>query len=334
MPRQQIENAINRPNSDARSRIMETEENVATSVKDEREDLKTMSNEKTRSRCNALTKQGEQCKNHPSAGSQYCRVHQAAERPAQQADIEPMPLEVEGKVAKGQQQHPKKHKWDTRACFKVFFEVGTAEHNIGKWQTRVYFEESSRGVDEETKEIAGVQTTPWVNWILERANSRRVPVEPVPLKTEITAEPIPAEAEVVTPPAPVTPYDAQIKIVDVQVSEARPSAGARERRLTAEVRFRVSGTEAESMAKDQVPFWIQFHTVDLESGAAKLVSSEQSQLQPAKFEYTRGQAFPIPDRGRYELQCIIFLLPPGEAIALHRGPTVRVIPWNHDSRIV
>ncbi|MBE9508356.1 MAG: hypothetical protein IMY86_09940, partial [Chloroflexi bacterium] len=210
---------------------MRTEENVAASVNDERDDLETMSNEETRSRCKALTKKGERCKNHPPAGSEYCRVHQAAERLAQQADIERTPLEEEGEVAKKQQQRPKRHEWDARACFKVFFEVGTAEHNRGKWQTRVYFEESSKGVKEETDEIAGVQTAPWVNWILERAKSRRVPVEPVPLKTEITAQPIPTEAEAAAPTAPATPYDVQIKILDANVNQ---SSVAPQKRLVAE----------------------------------------------------------------------------------------------------
>jgi hypothetical protein len=302
-----------------------SEENVVALVSDENDDLETTSNEEARSRCKALTKKGRRCKNPSLADSEYCRVHQAKEL-AQQANTEPTLPKEEGDVAKEQQRHPTRHEWDARAYFTVSFEVGTAEYNRGKWQTRVYFEESSKGVKEETDEIAGVQTAPWVKWILERAKSQRVPVETVLLKTEIAAQLVPTEAEVVTPSAPMTPNGVQLKILDIQVSKTEPSAGGREKTLTAEVRFQLSGADARPLAAEGNPLWIHFHTVDLETGAANLVASEQCQLQPDISEYTSQRTFPIPDLGHYRLQSMVVLLPPGRLMAFREGPTFRVVP--------
>ena len=90
---------------------MGTEENVAASVNDERDDLETMNNEETRSRCKALTKKGERCKKTASPGSEYCSVHQSmAERPAQQTNTERTPLEEEAELEKESRQASSKKK--------------------------------------------------------------------------------------------------------------------------------------------------------------------------------------------------------------------------------
>ncbi len=297
---------------------MRTEEDVAALVNDERDDLETTSNEKTQSQCKALTKTtGKRCKKTASPGSEYCPVHQRmAGRRAQQANTERTSLEEEAEVEKESRQafSKKKKEWDEHYHVSLSFEYKVNEQGEpvvderGErvWQTRPY--DVTSGFN---KPLPGLDTALWVNWILERAD--------LPVATG----PIPTETEVA---APAMPYDAQLEILDVQVSKAEQSPGVREKRLMAEVRFQISGTETETMAADRVPFWIQFHIVDLESGAVNLVASEQSQRQPDIFEYTNQQAFPIPDLGRYELQSIVLLLPPGEMMAFHQGPTIKVVP--------
>ena len=44
--------------------------------------------ESVRNRCRALTRAGEQCKNHALPDSLYCRVHQAAEAAEEAVGVE------------------------------------------------------------------------------------------------------------------------------------------------------------------------------------------------------------------------------------------------------
>lgn len=204
---------------------------------------------------------------------------------------------------------PNPSPWHQHAGFSVFFDLLRDELGNEAWQTRVYHDES----DQETL-FSGIETAPWVNWILERA------------KLPVTTEPTPTETEVSAPPTPVAPYDARIEILDVQDSEVGPSSGIPEKRLMAEVRFRLSGAEAETLTANRLFFRVEVHTVDLESGTSNLVASGRGQLRPLVFEYASQQTFPMPELGHYELHSIVLLLPPGEIMAYHRGPTFKVIP--------
>jgi hypothetical protein len=200
----------------------------------------------------------------------------------------------------------------------VFFDYQTDESGERVWQARAYHDETG----EETH-FAGLETAPWVNWVLDQAE---LPIEPTPTVTEIPPEPKPAETEIAAPAAVEMPYDAELKIIEVQVTEIKPSPDVPEKRLKAGVRFQVAGSEAETVAAECIPFRIEHHTVDLESGASGLVASEDSELQPQVFEYASEQAFPIPEVGRHELHTIVLLLPPGEMMTYHRGPTIKVVP--------
>lgn len=195
----------------------------------------------------------------------------------------------------------------------------TDEHGKQAWRTCVYHESGEQKAIEQVGPIAqedftGVVTDPWVNWILERA------------KLPVAAEPIPTEIEAAAPPAPVAPYDARIEILDVRVSEIEAPVGVWAKKLMAEVHFQVSGPEADTVAADRISFRIEVHTVNLESGASNLVASKPGQLQPQTPEYISQQAFLVPEVGRYELHSIVLLLPPGEMMAYHRGPIIKVVP--------
>jgi hypothetical protein len=114
----------------------------------------------------------------------------------------------------------------------------------------------------------------------------------------------------------------EILDADVNLSPVAP-----DKRLLAEVCFEILGPEAETLKEKETPFEILFRTVNRESRAASLVASEQGELKPKEREYSGRQEFPIPDLGRYELETIILLLPPGAAMAFrHREPPFRVVP--------
>ena len=301
-----------------RSSAMGTKKNVAASAGGERADLETMSNEETRNRCKALAKStGKRCKKAALPDAEYCPVHQrAAGRRAEQPNSERMPPEKETAKAP-EQASPKKKEWEQHAGFSVFFDYRVDKHGQqatdkqGKriWQTRVY--DNKSGTEEP---LPGIDTAPWVNWVLKLAD---LPVTAEPISTETTASLLPAQ---------VAQSDVRIEILPVRIFQIGPSPVVSEKMLSVEVRFQVSGTEVEKIAAERVPFWIQVHTVALESGAVDLVASEQSQLQPEIFEYTSQQTFSIPDLGRYELHSLVLLLPPIGRMASYQGPTFKVVP--------
>jgi hypothetical protein len=235
------------------------------------------------------------------------------------ADTEPTSPEEDAEVAEEpEEEAPVPPTWRQHAGFSVFFDYQRDEHGERVWQTRVYHDEAG-----EEEPFPGLETAPWVKWVFDQAD---LPIEPTPTVTEIPPEPTPAETEIAAPPATETPYAVQLEILEVQVTEVKPSSDVPEKRLKAGVRFQVVGSEAETVAADHIPFRIEVHTVDLESGASGLVGTGDSELQPRVFEYSSEQTFPIPEVGRYELHTIVLLLPPGDMMAYHRGPTIKVVP--------
>jgi len=202
--------------------------------------------------------------------------------------------------------------WEPHAAFSVFFEYWEDEQGEKKWQTRVYGEgEKKHGAQ---KLFPGVESDRWLEWILEQA------------KLPGAAKPVPAQVEAAAPPIRGARYDAQAEILDVQLSEVRPSPEGQQKRLRAEVHFRVSGPSASKLTADRIPFRLEMHTVDLESRTSSLIAVEGKQLDPQVLEYTSRQEFPIPELGRYELRTDLLLLLPGEMLAYHQGPTFGVVP--------
>jgi hypothetical protein len=207
------------------------------------------------------------------------------------------------------------------AVFTVSFGEVRDEDGQTLLQTTVY-DEKNAGKEEV---FQGSDTALWVNWILERADLP-VAVEHIPVQAEVTGEPPPTETEASVPPAPVEPQGAQLKIGGVEVSVVGPASGVPEKRLKAEINFQLSGADAKTLTSQGIPFRTESYTVDLESGVLELVSSHRSQLEPQVFEYRGQEKFAIPDVGRYEFHSRVLLLPPGEIVAYHRGPTIRVVP--------
>jgi len=299
---------------------MGTEENAAASANNGRsandghDDVETVNNEETRRRCKALAKStGKRCKKSALPGSAYCPVHQrAAESQARRTNTErPPPGEGTGVARRPDPEWPLNDPtWRQQAFFMLFFGHVTDEHGEQVWHTCVYHDESGeQEVIEDTatiarKNFAGVVTDPWVDWILDRA-----------------------ELLDAAPPAAVTRDIVRVEILDADVDRSPVAPG---RRLAAEVRFTISGPEAETLENlenEGIPFEILFRTVNCDSGAVRLVASERGRLKPEGRDYWGRQEFPIPVLGRYLLETIILLLPPGAAVAFrHRGPRFEVVP--------
>ena len=232
-----------------------------------------------------------------------------------------------GETAEEEREREKlstEEEWQQYVGFNLYFEFKMDEHGQQEWRTLVY-----KTLDPDSfngrEEFPGVESAPWVNWILENAELP-IGAETSATETEVAAEPIPIEIETVAASPPATEDVSQIKILEVQLAEIGPSSGVPEKRLKAEVRFKVVGPQAETLAAERIPFRSEVHTVALEEGISSLVASGLDQLQPQVFEYTAQQTFPIPELGRYELHSVVFLLPPHEMMASYQGPTLKVVP--------
>jgi len=238
---------------------------------------------------------------------------------AQSANTEREPTKEEEEVTKEPEEGaPVSPRWHQHAGFSVFFDYQIDDHGAHVWQTRAYHDET----DIETS-FPGVAPAPWVNWVIKQAE---LTTEPTQTETQIPPEPKLGETDIAEASEAEAQYEAELEIVEVRVTEIKPSSDVPEKRLQAGVRFQVVGSEAETVAAEFIPFRIELHTVDLESGASGLVASNDSELQPQVLKYTSEQTFPIPSVGRYELHTIVLLLPPAEMMAYHRGPTIKVVP--------
>jgi hypothetical protein len=201
--------------------------------------------------------------------------------------------------------------WETHAAFTVFFEYKDDKRGEREWQTRVYGEgERKYGAQ---KPFPGVEPGPWTEWMLDQA------------KLPAAAQPASAQIEAAAPSTPSARYDAWAEILDVQMSESKPAPEDQQKRLNAEVRFKVSGPGADQLTADRAPYWLELHIIDLENDASNLIVAEARELEPQVLEYTSTQSFPIPELGRYELHTVVLLLLPGEAIAHYQGPILRVV---------
>lgn len=206
------------------------------------------------------------------------------------------------------------------ALFTLSFDVIRDDGNEPVLHTVVH-DNINGGIEEVFR---GSDTAGWVNWILERANLPFAP-EHMVRQAEVTGEPSPTETTTAVSPTPTGLYDAQLEIVDVQLSVIEPTPEFLEKRLKAEVNFQLSGTDAEMLTSQGLHFRIEGYTLDLESGVPELVAIGRSQLEPQVFKYRREQEFAIPEVGHFEFHNIILVLPPGGMLAYHRGPIMRIV---------
>jgi len=209
-----------------------------------------------------------------------------------------------------EEPHPKST-WEQQAEFTIFFDYKLDKNGKKTWQTRVYNGESG-----DEPPFPGVEPSPWVNWILEKADLLDV-VKLAPAEPEIAGS-LETEAAALE--------ETRIEIIEVQTTETDPSFGKPEKYLMAEIHFRVSGDKSKTLTADHTPFFVEILAHNLESKTTSLVSFGEDQLKPKKFNYTNQQEFPMPEVGRYEIHSKVFLLQSDEMIASHKGPIFRVIP--------
>ncbi len=199
--------------------------------------------------------------------------------------------------------------WQHHASFSVVFDTRSGESGDVVWQTRVAHQETH-----EQAKLSGISTLPWVSWILTQAR--------LPLATEL----IPTTPEFRTPTLPATPNHVFLEILEVKVSEIEAAIAkfTKERKLLAEVRFRIGGNRAEMLTTQQIPYQVSVCTTNLQTNAFHLVGTDLGHLQNREFEYTSRHEFPVPAVGRYECHSVVLLLPPYPKMEYYQGPILKV----------
>jgi hypothetical protein len=230
------------------------------------------------------------------------------------------PDERKVEITESAQPESEQPSWRQHAGFSIFFDYVADEKT---WQTRIW---QTRGYHDESGDevqFPGVEPDRWVGWILEKAD--------LPFDAEPNLE------AGVEPEAGYTPQregetkaqekdEPKIEFLDVQVSEVKPSSHLPEKQLAATIRFRIVGPDVEEMAAQSLAYRLEVHAVDLESGESDLVASGRGRLRSQVSEYSSWQQFPFPEVGRYRLDTIALLLPPGDVAAYHHGPVIKIVP--------
>jgi hypothetical protein len=191
------------------------------------------------------------------------------------------------------------------------------EHGVNRPPALIDLEAWTRQA-EQFSQLEDAATTP------PEEQTEPFATEHIATQAEVTGEPPPPEA--IVPSFPTRLNNAGLEIDEVQLSVIGPASEFPEKRLKAEINFQLSGAGAEALSSQGIHFRIESYTVDLESGVSELAASSRSQLEPQLFKYRAEQEFSIPDVGRYRFHSLVLLLPPGDMVAYHKGPTLRVVP--------
>lgn len=207
------------------------------------------------------------------------------------------------------------------AVFTVSFDI--AKDDAGELVLSITVYNESNGGEEAI--FQGTDAAPWVNWILERANLPFI-MKPITSQIEVSEEPPPVEAQAAVQRTPGEQYDVLLEISDVQLSVIGPTLRQPEKRLKAAIDIKLSGSDAERLTLQSIPFRTEIYTIELHNGFPRHVWSREDQFKPHMFRYSYKLEFAMPVVGRYEFHSLVRLLPSGELRAYHRGPTMRVTP--------
>lgn len=209
---------------------------------------------------------------------------------------------------------PRKHS----AMFTVSFDItknGTGEQVLS---TTVYNE----GNGGEEGIFQGIDTAPWVNWILDRANLPILTMPALSKGAEIEEQP-----SIESQPASADEHhDVQFEISDVQLSVIES------RRRTSETGFRtamdikLSGSGIDELVAQGAHFRTEVYTINLESGFPEQIGSCEERLKPNIHKYSHQVEGKMPRVGRYEIHSLVRLIPSGNLKAYHEGPILRVTP--------
>lgn len=198
--------------------------------------------------------------------------------------------------------------------FIVFFDSCTDRIGRSDWLVRIY----DAATGEETL-LAPPERDRWADWITARVKL------PAAVRPTIGATGGDAAHEATRSPGRGhevhVARQLRIEVLQVRFAETTPDHPPR-----AEVRFRLTGAQADALARRRASYRIETYAVGLEQRKPALLAAKEGHLEPRVFEYTDQHTFTLPAVGRYRLHSRVMLLPPAGQIACHRGPVLNVVP--------
>lgn len=175
--------------------------------------------------------------------------------------------------------------------------------------------------------FVGMDTSRWVNWILERVNlpgtielytprvielARPVELEGLVPEAEGTEMNPHTETQAASLELPGEPYDAQVKIKSVQFAPVEVGNGSAGKMLRAEINFTLSGADARILTSYSLPYRLAIYSIDYSQGTPALAGMKDGQLEPFKYEYKQQLEIVVPAAGEYQYHCGIRLPPEGQ----------------------
>lgn len=198
--------------------------------------------------------------------------------------------------------------------FIVFFDGCADRSGRPEWLVRIY--DAASG--EETL-LAPPERDRWADWIMARVR--------IPAALKLTIGGTAGDAVHEVTPAPAKRRAAhfarqpRIEVLQVRFLETTPDHPP-----SAELRFRLTGAQAGTLARQRAAYRIETYAVDLVQRKPALIAAKEGHLEPRVFEYSDHHTLALPDVGRYRLHSRVLLLPPADQIACHRGPVLNVVP--------
>lgn len=202
---------------------------------------------------------------------------------------------------------------DQLAAFTVFFE-GDATGDRSR--IRVYHEESG-----EQRTIEGIDPVALLRFMLVDAPA----ATPDPVPAAFVEAARLASFEPAPPDVARSVDGVEVSIVDVAVGTVSPPHRRVEPWLEVAVRFDVTGLDAHP-TDAEVAYLCEVLLIERESRKLRTIISRYGQLDVGDGSYRATQELPLPPVGAYDIETVVLLLPPVEAVACRRGRPLTITP--------
>lgn len=198
--------------------------------------------------------------------------------------------------------------WKQHAGFSIFFDYKLDEQGQKHWHTRVWKTTTYHEESGEVKELDGVETSSWVNWILEKSG---LDAEKLPEQPEADDE-----LEILSAPS------CQVEIQEIEV---RPTANTSPATIQASIHF--TSTFPESNRHGDGIFHVELRVVQIESGISIYAGQTYQSFDPEITNHISNIEFPIPDEtGQYQLIAVIHSFTEKNLLAVSDSFTFKVVP--------
>lgn len=210
----------------------------------------------------------------------------------------------------GVEEEEEHHGWKQHAGFSIFFDYKLDEQGHKLWHTRVWKTTTYHEESGEVKELDGVETSSWVNWILEKSGLDAERVSGSPMEEKISEQ---------TMLSPV--------YIEIQNVKVTPAISTVKQVVNATVFLKVLPAKGDVELPESIAFQLELHTTRIDTGVSEFVGQTQLTVETVKTECVANIDFPIPqENGRYKLRITMYLLNQGNVLVENDDFVFNVVP--------